>query len=114
MKNNSTKMTPKGSTPPTKTVMVGLKYHCTGGISTGPSGDWPARSDPFSTHRAGYEIRSWRLCRRILVVHDFPELGGPRIVGAHILNHALSPAGAEFGEHSTQPQIVKQHGNSTA
>ncbi|MED5371892.1 MAG: SpvB/TcaC N-terminal domain-containing protein [Myxococcota bacterium] len=66
------------------------------GLATGPSGDWPARTDPFSTYRPGYEVRTWRLCRRILVVHDFPELGGPRIVGEHLLTHSLSPAGAEL------------------
>lgn len=37
---------------------------------------WPARQDPFSTYRAGFEIRTYRLCRRILMFHDFDELGG--------------------------------------
>ncbi|MDK1377244.1 MULTISPECIES: SpvB/TcaC N-terminal domain-containing protein [unclassified Sinorhizobium] len=29
---------------------------------------WSVRSDPFSTYRAGFEVRTWRLCRRILFV----------------------------------------------
>jgi RHS repeat-associated protein len=40
----------------------------------------PRRLDPFSTYRAGFEIRTFRLCRRVLVFHVFPELGGPRLV----------------------------------
>lgn len=37
---------------------------------------WTCRSDPFSTYRAGFEIRSYRLCHRIRIVHHFPnELG---------------------------------------
>src|SRR5690606_5744960 len=43
---------------------------------------WPVRADPFSTYRAGFEIRTYRLCRRFLMFHDFEsELGpGPRLV----------------------------------
>jgi len=35
---------------------------------------WPCRFDPFSDHRAGFEMRTWRLCRRILFFHSFTEL----------------------------------------
>ena len=34
---------------------------------------WPVRHDPFSSHRAGFEIRTYRLCRRILMFHHFPD-----------------------------------------
>ena len=37
------------------------------------SGSWPARSDPFSAYRSGFEIRTYRLCRRVLMFHHFPE-----------------------------------------
>ncbi len=34
------------------------------------------RQDPFSTYRAGFEVRTYRLCRRVLMFHHFPqELG---------------------------------------
>jgi Salmonella virulence plasmid 65kDa B protein/Insecticide toxin TcdB middle/N-terminal region/Insecticide toxin TcdB middle/C-terminal region len=36
---------------------------------------WPVRQDPFSTHRAGFDVRSYRLCQRFLMFHQFPELG---------------------------------------
>jgi RHS repeat-associated protein len=38
---------------------------------------WPARPDPFSLFRATFDVRTYRLCRRILMFHHFPEkLGG--------------------------------------
>ncbi|MCC6559709.1 MAG: VCBS repeat-containing protein, partial [Polyangiaceae bacterium] len=36
---------------------------------------WPVRRDPFSSYRAGFEIRTYRLCRRVLMFHRMPELG---------------------------------------
>jgi RHS repeat-associated protein len=39
---------------------------------------WAVRPDPFSTWRSGFEIRTYRLCRRALMFHRFPhELGRP-------------------------------------
>jgi RHS repeat-associated protein len=41
-----------------------------------PNSRWPARKDPFSTYRPGFEVRTYRLCRRVLMFHRFPdELG---------------------------------------
>ena len=40
--------------------------------ATGTS-DWPVRRDPFSAFRAGFEVRTYRLCRRVLMFHHFPE-----------------------------------------
>jgi len=37
----------------------------------------PARADAFSSHRAGFEIRTYRLCRRVLMFHHFEQLGKP-------------------------------------
>jgi RHS repeat-associated protein len=39
----------------------------------GPRGRWSVRTDPFSSHRAGFEVRTWRLCRRVLMLHHFPD-----------------------------------------
>jgi RHS repeat-associated protein len=36
---------------------------------------WPCRTDAFSEYRSGFEIRTYRLCRRILMFHKFSELG---------------------------------------
>ena len=47
-----------------------------------PESHWPIRQDPFSTYRAGFEVRTYRLCRRVLMFHHFPrgtgEAGLPR------------------------------------
>jgi RHS repeat-associated protein len=36
---------------------------------------WPCRLDPFSQHKSGFEIRTYRLCQRVLLFHHFKELG---------------------------------------
>lgn len=40
------------------------------------SGDWLARHDPFSSYRAGFEVRTCRLCQRVLMFHHFPDEAG--------------------------------------
>ena len=37
-------------------------------------GVWKCRLDPFSDYRAGFEVRTYRLCKRILFFHYFSEL----------------------------------------
>jgi RHS repeat-associated protein len=36
-------------------------------------GDWLVRRDPFSSYRSGFEVRTYRLCRQVLMFHRFPE-----------------------------------------
>jgi RHS repeat-associated protein len=36
---------------------------------------WPCRPDPFSSYRSGFEIRTYRTCRRLLMFHQMAELG---------------------------------------
>ncbi|MDH5496076.1 MAG: hypothetical protein OEY12_01355 [Nitrospira sp.] len=38
---------------------------------------WPVRQDPFSSYRAGFEVRTYRLCQRVLMFHHFP--GEPNV-----------------------------------
>ena len=40
------------------------------------SGQWGFRADPFSTYRAGFEVRTTRLCQRVLMFHHFLEEEG--------------------------------------
>ncbi len=35
--------------------------------------NWPVREDPFSGFRAGFEVRTLRLCQRFLMMHYFKE-----------------------------------------
>lgn len=37
---------------------------------------WDLRQDPFSRCNAGFELRLYRLCRRVLMIHHFPEHTG--------------------------------------
>ncbi|HTZ67331.1 MAG TPA: SpvB/TcaC N-terminal domain-containing protein, partial [Roseiarcus sp.] len=34
---------------------------------------WPCRKDPFSLCRQTFDVRTYRLCRRVLVFHHFPD-----------------------------------------
>jgi RHS repeat-associated protein len=40
----------------------------------------PIRADRFSSFRAGFDVRTLRRCRRVLMFHHFAELGGPTLV----------------------------------
>ncbi len=40
------------------------------------TGAWPVRPDPFSSYRAGFEVRTYRICRRVLMFHHFPGEAG--------------------------------------
>ncbi|MFD7712974.1 SpvB/TcaC N-terminal domain-containing protein, partial [Streptomyces sp. NPDC059786] len=41
-------------------------------------GKWATRPDAFSSYRAGFEVRSYRRCRRVLMFHRFAELNQDR------------------------------------
>jgi RHS repeat-associated protein len=36
--------------------------------------EWDLRLDPFSSYRSGFEVRTYRLCQRVLMFHHFDEL----------------------------------------
>jgi len=38
-----------------------------------PTAKWSVRPDAFSSHRAAFEVRTYRLCQRALMFHHFPE-----------------------------------------
>jgi RHS repeat-associated protein len=42
-----------------------------------PQKTWLCRDDPFSVYRATFEVRTYRLCRRVLMFHHFP--GAPDV-----------------------------------
>lgn len=43
---------------------------------------WDCRNDPFSAYRATFEVRTYRLCQRVLMFHHFPDEPG---IGADCL-----------------------------
>ena len=65
----------------------------------GPDRPWQARLDPRSTYRPGFEVRTHRLCRRIMQFHDFDALGPqPSLVAAYRLGYRGDPAGSALTE----------------
>lgn len=59
-----------------------------------PDRDWDVRPDPYSSYRTGFEVRSYRRCRRVLVYHHFPDEPG---VGADCLVRSVALTYADDG-----------------
>src|SRR4051794_32696839 len=70
---------------------------------------WPVRQDPFSTYRAGFENRTYRLCRRALMFHHFAqELGtADYLVRSTEFEYKQAPV-ASFITSVTQSGYVRQ------
>ena len=69
---------------------------------------WKARVDPFSTYRAGFEVRTYRLCQRVLMFHHFPELGtNDCLVRATHFTYKQAPI-ASFITSATQSGYIRQ------
>lgn len=73
----------------------GAEQHRFVRASSETTGRWSVRPDAFSSYRAGFEIRSYRRCRRVLMFHRFDELGPePCLVRATELDYEdLQPEG---------------------
>jgi RHS repeat-associated protein len=78
-------------------------------IDPSPGMHWPVRQDPFSTYRAGFEIRTYRLCQRVLMFHHFPdELGTPDYL-VRSTDFTYNPGSiASFITEVTQSGYVRQ------
>ncbi|KAN0108657.1 hypothetical protein V8E51_008399 [Hyaloscypha variabilis] len=58
---------------------------------------WPCRNDPFSTYKSGFEDRVYRLCRRILMFHQFAELGSsPLLVSSTDFGYDENPVATKL------------------
>jgi hypothetical protein len=42
------------------------------------TGQWSFRQDTFSSYRSGFELRTYRLCKRVLMFHHFPNSPGQK------------------------------------
>src|SRR5690606_33353216 len=61
-------------------------------ISPSEERPWSARPDAFSSFRSGFDIRTRRLCMRVLMFHRIAELdAAPYLVAATVLEHTLDP-----------------------
>jgi hypothetical protein len=82
----------------------------TANASVSATRDWAVRRDPFSTFRAGFEVRSYRLCRRVLMFHHFPEELGAQdyLVRSTEFQYNETPI-ASFITSVTQSGYVRQN-----
>jgi RHS repeat-associated protein len=65
-----------------------------GSLTAAPANtaNWFVRPDAFSTHRAGFEVRTYRLCRRVLMFHHFkgePGVGTNCLVRSTEFDYAI-------------------------
>ena len=65
---------------------------------------WPLRPDPFSSYRAGFEVRTYRRVQRLLFFNNFPEepTSRPELPRPVARPRLLRPAGAA---RSPQPDL---------
>ncbi|HEY1354334.1 MAG TPA: SpvB/TcaC N-terminal domain-containing protein [Ktedonobacteraceae bacterium] len=66
-----------------------------------PDQTWPIRPDPFSSYRAGFEVRTYRRCKRVLLFHDFPaeqEVGSNCLVHSTDLTYSDEQAPSDPGK----------------
>lgn len=86
------------NTLPTDTWMFEIVFdygeHSALPNDTDAVGDWACRQDPFSAYRAGFEIRTYRLCRQIIMLHHFPDQLGQStvLVGSTKFEYEETPA----------------------
>lgn len=76
------------------------------------NGQWLVRSDIFSRYEYGFELRTYRLCRQVLMYHHFPEqLGEDNVLVKRlwleyednpVLSTLRSVTVTGYGEHSSQ------------
>ncbi len=67
-------------------------------VTAEPTGDWTVRPDPFSHHRGRFDLRTYRRCQRVLVVHRFDALhgGAPTVVASTDLHYDDDPVGSKL------------------
>ena len=77
------------------------------------NGKWDCRADPFSTFRAGFEIRTYRLCQRVLMFHHFrkeQEVGENCLVRSTDFTYAYEEENAQPNPIHTVLNSVTQFG----
>ena len=72
---------------------------------------WPARQDAFSSFRSGFDIRTYRLCKRVLQFHIFKELSNdPCLVRSLDLEYSNTTIGTAQETEVTHLLSVKHTG----
>ncbi len=91
--------------------------------SEDPALSWPYRDDAFSSYRSGFEIRTNRLCQRILMFHHFSdeiEFGENYLVKSLLLEYLASSinqsavAEVSYLSSMTQTGHIRKNNNTYA
>lgn len=75
-------------------VVFDYGEHATQAPTPAEINPWICRLDPFSTYRPTFEVRTYRICQRVLMFHNFPDdenVGANCLVRSTDLVHASSP-----------------------
>lgn len=76
--------------------------------------EWSFRPDAFSSYKAGFEIRTTRLCRRVLLVHHFAELpGGAALVRSLDFEYEAGPTFTFLTSITSRGYIKRADGSYT-
>ena len=73
-----------------------------------PDRIWSTRSDPFSSYRSGFEIRTYRICKRLLMFHHFNELGAEPCLVRSLDLEFNSSASFTFLKSITQKGFIRK------
>lgn len=74
---------------------------------------WAFREDPFSSYRSTFEIRTYRLCQRVLHFHHFSEIGNtPYLVKSLDLSYTQADSGISLLAEATQKGYIRQEDGS--
>lgn len=73
---------------------------------------WDIRQDPFSSYRSGFEVRTYRLCHRVLMFHHFEQELGTKdyMVRSTEFAYAPSPIGSFISSVTQAGYIHKDDG----
>jgi RHS repeat-associated protein len=75
---------------------------------------WLSRPDPFSNYRAGFEVRTYRRCQRVLMFHRFPELGSePYLVRSTEFDYSDFDYSQVGEEHRLEAKAELEYKGST-
>ncbi|WP_212004958.1 SpvB/TcaC N-terminal domain-containing protein [Chitinophaga sp. HK235] len=67
---------------------------------------WPSRKDPYSSFRAGFETRTYRLCKRALMFHHFPDLNGGAPTLVRSLDFDYTPSATQVNETNLPVEVT--------
>jgi RHS repeat-associated protein len=71
-----------------------------------PQQPWPCRLEPFSDYKAGFDVRTYRLCQRALLFHYFKELNNGEN-SAPCLVRSLDLSYRYFGNSAATPSELR-------